>query len=80
MTSEGYVICGDNCLSKEYQVTDDDIVGALRGFFRGSRKVDMTGPAYWIYSRVWVACYPIRCGVKICWGMMRRVVKKCISK
>ena len=27
VTSDGYVICGDNCLNKEYQVTDDDIVG-----------------------------------------------------
>lgn len=80
VTSYGYVICGDNCLNKEYQVTDDDIVGVLSGFFRGNKKVDMSGLTYRIYCRVWVACYPVRCVVKRCWWMMKRVVKKCISK
>lgn len=80
VTSDGYVICGDNCLNKEYQVTDDDIVGVLKGFFRGNKKVDMFGQTYRIYCRVWVACYPVRCVLKRCWRMMKRVVKKCISK
>lgn len=31
---ENYVICGDNCLYREYGVTDEDIVGVLTGFYR----------------------------------------------
>lgn len=60
VTADGYVICGDNCLYREYQVTDDDIVGVLTAFYRGERLVNMSGIGYRLYSRLWVAGYPIR--------------------
>ena len=75
VTSEGYVICGDNCLYKEYEVKDKDIIGVLSGFFRDDRKVNMSGVAYNVYCRVWVACYPIRFVIKKCWMHMKRMVK-----
>ena len=60
VTPEGYVICGDNCLKREYQVTDREIIGVLRGFYRGDRVVDMNGLGYWMYCRLWVMVYPVR--------------------
>ena len=57
---KGYVICGDNCTEKEYDVTDGDIVGVLSGFRRGKRYVAIDSRWYLLYARVWVACYPLR--------------------
>ena len=56
-----YVIIGDNRLEKEY-VTDDMICGVLVGFYKnGKHYVDcQKSVLYKIYSRVWVALYPLR--------------------
>jgi len=57
---ESYVICGDNCVKKEYGITDQQILGVLTGFYRGSRKINIDGFGYKLYSRVWCMLYPIR--------------------
>ena len=56
-----YIIIGDNLLRKEY-VTDDMIIGVLRGFYKnGRRYVDLDkNRLYKLYSRLWVALYPLR--------------------
>ncbi len=56
-----YVIVGDNLLTKEY-VTDDMIVGVLRGFYKNGKKyIDLeTNGFYKFYSKVWVALLPVR--------------------
>ena len=75
VTPEGYVICGDNCLNREYQVTDREIIGVLRGFYRGDREVDMDGCGYRLYCRFWVAVYPVRYVVKRGWMLVKRGLK-----
>ena len=75
VTPEGYVICGDNCLKQEYQVTDREIIGVLRGFYRGDREVDMNGCGYRLYCRFWVAVYPVRYVVKRSWMLVKRGLK-----
>ncbi len=57
---DSYVICGDNCLEKEYGVTEDQLVGVLSGFRRGDRYVAIDSRFYLLYARVWVAIYPLR--------------------
>lgn len=57
---DSYVICGDNCIQKEYGITDDQILGVLTGVYRGSKKVNMDGWRYQSYARVWCALYPVR--------------------
>lgn len=56
-----YVIIGDNLMVKEY-VTDDMIVGKLVGFYKnGKHYIDCeNNKLYKLYSRVWVALYPVR--------------------
>ena len=66
---DSYVICGDNCIQKEYGITDEQILGVLTGFYRGSKQINMDGFGYRLYVRVWCRLYPIR---KI-YGRMRRV-------
>ena len=57
---DSYVICGDNCIQKEYGITDKQILGVLTGFYRGSKQIDMDGFGYKLYVRVWGRLYPIR--------------------
>lgn len=56
----GYVICGDNCLAREYDITDANVIGVLTGLYRGDRQVDLGGIGYRAYARAWVLLYPAR--------------------
>lgn len=71
---DGYTICGDNCIAKEYGIRDEQIIGVLDQFFRDGKQVDMNGWKYRMYTRVWVACYPVRrvC-MRIVFAVGRRV-------
>lgn len=60
VTPEGYIICGDNCLHREKDITDRQIIGVLAGITRGEKEINMNGIAYRFYCRIWVAFYPLR--------------------
>lgn len=57
---DSYVIRGDNCEQMEYGITDDQILGVLTGFYRGSKKIDMNSWGYKLYARLWHKLFPIR--------------------
>lgn len=57
---DSYVICGDNCERKEYGITDEQILGVLTGFYRGSKQIDMRSWKYKAYSRLACATFPLR--------------------
>ena len=38
---KGYIICGDNCINKEYGITENQIIGVLVGFYRDGNEVNM---------------------------------------
>lgn len=61
---DGYTIRGDNCLTAEH-VRDAQIIGVLTGLYRGDRAVDLSGPGYRLYCRVWCALSPL-------WRLYRR--------
>lgn len=69
---DSYVICGDNCIDKEYGITDEQIIGVLTGFYRGAKKINMDGFGYKLYARVWPSLYLIR---KL-YAKIKRVIKK----
>lgn len=78
--SDHYVIVGDNLLTKEY-VTDDMIVGVLRGFYKnGKTYIDLeTNRLYKLYSRIWVALLPVRplyCYFKRGVNKIKRILKR----
>lgn len=64
VTADGYVICGDNCDFYERDVTDAQIVGVMTSFYRGEKHHNVNEKGYRLYSRVWVALFPIRWLVK----------------
>ena len=73
---EDYVICGDNCIQKEYGITDEQILGVLTGFYRGKKLVNMDGWLYKSYVRCWCVLYPIRNLYKRGRAFLGRVLRK----
>lgn len=57
---DGYVILGDNCLNKEYGITDQDILGVMTSFVRDGREYSVQGRGYRLYARIWLILYPVR--------------------
>ena len=55
-----YVILGDNCLNKEYGITDDDILGVMTSFVHRGKQYSVDNKSYRVYAAVWYAIYPIR--------------------
>ena len=64
-SKKGYVICGDNCVTLEY-VPRDNVLGVLSGFYRDGHRIDCeTSRGYHVYSKLWVALFPVR---RVCKG------------
>ena len=45
-----YVILGDNCVAKEYGITDERILGVMTGFLRNGRQHTVDEPGYRLYT------------------------------
>ena len=45
-----YVILGDNCINKEYGITDGDIIGVMTGYVRKGRTHTVKDRSYRIYK------------------------------
>lgn len=56
---DSYVIRGDNCLAKEYGITDEDVLGVLTGYYRRNREKSMKSFGYKLYSRLIVTAHPL---------------------
>ncbi len=63
VTPEGYVILGDNCLYKERDIPEENILGVMTSFTRNGRTVSANHWGYRLYSRVWYFLYPLRFGI-----------------
>ncbi len=77
---DSYIICGDNCLNKEYGITDGDIIGVLTEFYRKGKHGSVTDRGYRAYARVWVSLYPLRRLYLRCRFFAGRVYRKLIKK
>ena len=49
-----YVILGDNCMNKEYGITDDDIIGVMTSYVHNGKKHSVNEFGYRLYSHIWV--------------------------
>ena len=57
---DGYVIRGDNLYNNECNVTDENIIGVLTGFYRGEKYIDLNGKGYKFYVFYVRVSYPLR--------------------
>lgn len=55
-----YVVLGDNCVAREYGITDEDIIGVMTSFVHRGRTVRQDDFGYQVYARLWYAVYPLR--------------------
>lgn len=59
-----YVIVGDNCIWREYGITDDQILGVLTHVVRDGKKIDLsTSKKYWLYVHLWCDFYHVRAAI-----------------
>lgn len=57
---DDYVLCGDNRWSKEYGITDRQILGVLTAVVRDGRELSVRDPRYRAYVCLWCGLYPLR--------------------
>ena len=50
-TKSGYVICGDNCVGVERDITDEKIIGILAAFYRGDEYIEYGDSEYMRYAK-----------------------------
>ncbi len=61
---DDYVILGDNCVAREYDIRDEDILGVMTGFVRGGREHSVAEPGYRAYTALWLHFAPLRVAAK----------------
>ena len=71
-----YVILGDNCLNKEYGITEEDILGVMTSFVRNGKEYSANHKGYQMYAKVWYFLYPLRKTWKKCKYQCRKFLKK----
>ncbi len=69
---DSYVICGDNCITKEYNITDAQIVGVMTAFYRKDRYGTPKDLKYRIYAFVWCNTFHIRVFLKRIYRFIKR--------
>lgn len=55
-----YVLAGDHNCTKEYGITDEQIIGVLTAVIRDGKQIPVTAPAYLAYTHLWCDLYPLR--------------------
>ncbi len=76
VTATGYVILGDNCERKEYDITDKHILGVLDSFYRGEKYITLDKLSYKFYVFTRRLTHPAR----VFWRKFKRKVRKIIKK
>ena len=61
-----YVILGDNCVNREYGVTDNDILGVMVGYVRNGKAHSANEPLYIFYTCLWTHTAGLRITAKRC--------------
>lgn len=70
-----YVILGDNCMDKEYGITDADILGVMTSFVRNGKEYSVSQKGYRLYVIVWYGLHPLRKIWKQCRMWIRKQIR-----
>jgi hypothetical protein len=76
---DDYVILGDNCVSKEYGIREEQILGVMTGYVRGGKAHSVTEKRYRLYSAYVLRCMPVRIFYRKLKGKLIRGIKKLIK-
>ena len=70
-----YVICGDNCVKKEYGITDEMIIGVLTGVIRNGKELTATDKRYRLYVHLWCDLFYLRVAILYLLKIARRILR-----
>ena len=73
---DSYIIRGDNCIAKEYGITDDDVLGVLVEFYRKDKHISVNKRSYRMYSALICAAHPFVVLKLRAWSFVCSVVGK----
>lgn len=73
---DGYVILGDNCCSKEYNIKDSQILGVLTSLVRNGKEIDLNSFGYKLYVHARYAHYPVRVIIPKTKRFLRKLIKR----
>ena len=69
-----YLCLGDNTWSYE-TIYPEMLVGVVSAFKRGDKRIEVDNWGYRLYSRIWVALFPIRKRIRSVKRWLRRLLK-----
>lgn len=75
---DGYETLGDNCVSRERGVKEEDILGVMTGFVRNGRQHSVDEPWYRAYTFVWMHTTRARVLVKKARSVLVRRIRSFI--
>ena len=71
VTDSGYVMLGDNCVRREYGISEGDVIGVMTGYVRRGKAHSVTEPAYLRYTSRILRNEQLRVGRKKLAAMIR---------
>ncbi|SDB57133.1 hypothetical protein SAMN02910317_02975 [Ruminococcaceae bacterium FB2012] len=75
---DSYIIIGDNCVSKEYGISDSDILGVMTSYVRKGKSHTVSDRSYRLYSAYIMHTIPVRTAFKKLYFKFRRLAKRLI--
>ena len=72
VTENGYVCRGDNCMKKEYGITEEMIIGVMTEFYRSGKKISLDSAGYKAYVVTNRLVFPVR----YCFYIVIRILRK----
>lgn len=73
-----YICLGDNTYEYEY-IRHDQMIALVSAFKRGDKRIEVTSRAYHIYSRFWVAVFPVRKFLRRCKQVLKRALRRLLK-
>jgi hypothetical protein len=59
----GYIIVGDHNYRREYDITEEQIIGVLVAVVRDGRRISVSDWKYRVYVHLWCDFFPIRAAI-----------------
>lgn len=70
----GYYLClGDNTYEYE-KILPEQLIGLVSAFKRADKRIEVTNRGYRLYSRLWVASFPVRRALRRLKRFLRRLL------
>lgn len=80
VTENGYVCRGDNCMRKEYGITEEMIIGVMTELYRDGKKVSLDSAGYKAYVVTNRLLFPARYCFYIIVRLLRKIKRTIIKR